>query len=104
MAGAIILDRLPLLTPCKCHFFKSTDTESQTTYDDYVMQSSVQIFLRNGNFHVKISSFCNWYFGILIAYYDVTSPTDLAHSISVLMWICLRSKTSEEVKAGEVRC
>ncbi|KAG0583045.1 hypothetical protein KC19_3G104600 [Ceratodon purpureus] len=45
--GAFTLDKLPLLAPCKCHFFNSASTEGHTTYDDYVAQSSVQIFLRN---------------------------------------------------------
>jgi len=62
MAGAIVLDSLPLLAPCKCHIFKSTDNELRSnkenedriTYHDYVKQGSVQIFLRNGDFQVDL--------------------------------------------------
>ncbi|XP_024379946.1 protein MULTIPOLAR SPINDLE 1 isoform X2 [Physcomitrium patens] len=50
LQGAVVLDRLPLLAPCKCHFLKSAgneQNEGRNSYGDYIRQSAVQIFLRN---------------------------------------------------------
>lgn len=54
-SGALVLDQLPLLAPCKCHFF-AADTERSkshqtTTTDDFSRKPSVQTFLKNGKLY-----------------------------------------------------